>query len=206
MPNPAGWLTIDLSFNSVNLPVIIWLDMSPFKIQLKLETSGPGLDQLRHWPAADFAPDFVVAAAGKVRFEFNGRPLVAENGRLKLSSAVNPGQAGWLPDYIAGFALNLGRAARRMKSRTETGTSAIAKFIGEPVELRLERVEAQIIAAEVRHDKASIARLEAPAGLLLDEVGRALQDFYNQLLEVNPHLAAHPDVKTLYRKISELIC
>jgi hypothetical protein len=182
--------------------------MALFRLELRLEPSPDGRRMLEGWPERAFRPDFAVAASGAARFELAGQlvavaagenePLVVTTEQLRRE----PYNA-WLPDYIAGFALNLAKAANQIKAAAVKKVNA--KFLDEPLELSLVATGEANLKASLCYDGRPIAEGEGPAVLVLAEIGRALQDFVVQLLSLNPRLAEYAEVEQLRGLIAQLV-
>ena len=182
--------------------------MTLFRVDLRLQPSPQGMPELTNWPDATFTPDFAVAASGSARFEFDGKVLgVAKDKNEPLLMPVEKlhGDAfnSWLPDYIAGFALNLAEAAAGIRQPSRSRSSA--KFLDQPLELRLSRVGDAEIKVTFRYQTGVVAEGVGPAVLILAEIGRALQDFMVQLLSLNPRLAAYSEVVQLRKLIVQIL-
>lgn len=181
--------------------------MALFKIDLKLEPSPDGQRQLEGWPDTTFHPDFTVAASGSLYLEFTGKVagvnVDGELTGLPLEKAEAETFNPWLPDYIAGFAFNLATAAVKIKGGVQEKASA--KFLDEPVELRLQEFGEATIKVSLRYQAKTIAGYEGPKALILAEIGRALQDFMVQLLSLNPRLAEYEEVAQLRGLIAQIV-
>jgi hypothetical protein len=161
----------------------------PLRIELKLEPNETGLEELKNWPDTDFSPDFIVASSGLARFEFGGK-------------AVSAGSGEWLPDYLGGLALNLARAA---VSLWEGAPQASARFVDEPVKLKFTRYgDGDVIRVEIEMDDAKIQEIGLLESQFFDELRRTLDDFLEQLLQLNPSLRRQPDVKELETMLRRL--
>ncbi len=189
--------------------------MALLRIELRLQPSPTGERELARWPQAKFTPDFLVAASGQSRFELDDRLIgLGDDANQPLAVPADQLETSllnfWLPDYTAGFALNLAQAALRLK--TGERTSATAKFIDEALDLKLEKLPPSQNEATLPHLRVSfrysaevIGQVEAPLVLVMAEIGRTLQDFVVQLLSLNPHLVKQEDVRQLREMIAQLV-
>ncbi len=184
--------------------------MALLKIDLRLDPAKEGGRELSLWPETSFTPDFAVAASGKARFELDGKLIAVAAGDREPIAVAASGLHGepldpWLPDYIAGFALNLAQAAAQIRSHAKAKTAA--RFLDEPLELRLERDkhDPQRLSLSIHFGSATIAKTEGSAVLLLAEIGRALQDFMVQLLNLNPRLSEYSEVVQLRGLIAQIV-
>lgn len=193
--------------------------MALLKIELRLKPGVKGQQELDGWPQESFTPDFIVAASGLARIELESKLIgVAADSQQPTATTTDHLHGKqinyWLPDYTAGFALNLGDAAASLKAKERNKVSA--KFLDEPLELRLERIAADtktgtaksapdMLKISFLYSGETITEAKAPTVLVLAEIGRTLQDFMVQILDLNPLLADQKDVKHLREVISRIV-
>ncbi|NWJ48474.1 MAG: hypothetical protein HXX08_21670 [Chloroflexi bacterium] len=156
-----------------------------FKIELRLEPHVTGLQELENWPSSEFTPDFIVATSGSVRVEMNGL----------AANVPAHSRDEWLPDYLGGFALSLGRAAQKMR---EGAHQSAAHFVDEPVKLVFSRSSViGVIHIEIEAEGQKVAHVTLKDKAFYAEIRRSLDDFLHQLLQLNPSLVRQPDVSTI---------
>jgi len=179
-----------------------------FRIELRLAPSETGQRELKSWPATSFTPDFAVAASGTVRLELAGQMIGTKDHKLmsvetRLAQRLQEDINFWLPDYVGGFALGLGRALQTLRERAPQSR---AKFMDEPLALQFRRQSptATTIMVGFEVDGKGIRMAEVPEAVLYAEASRALQAFRRQLLDLNPELARQQDVLELSQLIQKL--
>ncbi|MEI6044201.1 MAG: hypothetical protein WCS37_07400 [Chloroflexota bacterium] len=178
-----------------------------FRIELRLKPAEAGERELKNWPAVNFTPDFAVAASGVVRIELAGQMIGAKDGKLmsvetRFAQRLQQDINFWLPDYIGGFALNLGRALQILRDGKSLSK---ASFVDEPMVLQFRRQPSKgSILVGFEAEGKSIRAAEITEKTLYAEVSRALQTFRRQLLELNPELARQQDVLELTQQIQKL--
>jgi hypothetical protein len=178
-----------------------------FRIELRLAPAEVGEKELKNWPAANFTPDFAVAASGVVRIELAGQMIGAKDGKLmavetRLAQRLQEDINFWLPDYVGGFALNLGRALQLL---IEGKSQSKAAFIDEPLALYFRRQPSTgNILVGFESGEKGIRVADVTEKVLYAEVSRALQTFRRQLLDLNPRLARQQDVLELSQQIQKL--
>ncbi|MBI3966000.1 MAG: hypothetical protein HY329_10235 [Chloroflexi bacterium] len=187
-----------------------------FHLDLRLSPSPEGARELRAWPEVDLTPDFAVAASGEVRIVLGDHVIVARDGRLRAvpvpEAYHDDAEPWWLPDYVGGFALALGRALGQIRAGAPR---AEARFLDEPVTLRFTRG-----SSATRDSSATSSRVTATPSLvyvrvdlefdgrpihsvtvsdttLYAEARAALDWLHQQLLDLNLGLELHPDVAEL---------
>ncbi|HEX2916077.1 MAG TPA: hypothetical protein VH186_35270 [Chloroflexia bacterium] len=186
--------------------------MTLLRIDLRLKPAPQGLQELAEWPGRNFTPDFIVAASGLARFELDDKvmavPVDSHGSRIESVNAAeldeqkyNP----WLPDYIAGFALNLADATAAIKAKKKT--QAHARFIDETLELILqsEPEEPGSLTLSFYHASKPVQSCKGPASLFYAEIGRSLQDLVVQLLNINPALSDYNDIERLRGWICQIV-
>lgn len=181
---------------------------SNFRIELRLAPAETGERELKSWPAAEFSPDFAVAASGVIRIELAGHMIGTRDGKImavetRLAQRLQEDINFWLPDYLGGFALNLGRGLQQLR---EGANHTQAAFVDEPLVLHFRRNPANrnvMVGFEFEKKGVRVAEVEEEA--LYAEVRRALQAFRRQLLDLNPELARQRDVLELNQQIQKLV-
>src|SRR4051812_931771 len=93
---------------------------SNFRIELRLAPAEAGERELKSWPATEFSPDFAVATSGAIRIELAGEMIGTKDGKVmavetRLAQRLQEDINFWLPDYLGGFALNMGRAVQQLR-------------------------------------------------------------------------------------------
>ncbi len=182
--------------------------MTIFRIDLRLAPAAESLAELKGWPTTKFTTDFAVAASGTAQFEFENHlaGVLPSQNQLQMVAREPKVPAHFksqLPDYIAGFAFNLATAALKIKQ--SANTKASARFLDEPLELHLSRANKPQITIGLYSDGKAVTQAEIPIALALAEIGRALQDFVVQLLNLNPRLAEHEEVARLREMIAQIV-
>ena len=182
--------------------------MALFRIDLRLKPAPDDEHKLAGWPEKELLPDFIVVTSGLARFELESRVVgtTAEGHQPTATTTdhLNSKQVNyWLPDYTGGFALNLANAALQVKKAGQT--PVVAKFIDEPLELRLEKHGDHELKVSFVYNAETVATAPVPTALVIAEVGRTLQDFVVQILTHNPRLAAQPDVARLQGLVGQLL-
>lgn len=174
------------------------------RLDLKLTPTAIGLKELQNWPDSVFTPDFAVAASGAVQIEIDGQ-LIGIHANQLTTVAVKQVKAGfnsWLPDYIGGFALNLGRATQKIH---EGANQSRAALVDEPLALRFQRqVNNGKVQVTFEANTKPLRAVEVSETVLYAEVKRALQVFHAHLLVINPKLAKQRDVQELSGFIKHL--
>ncbi len=178
-----------------------------FRIELKLTPSKEGEKALKKWPAANFSPDFAVAASGVIRLELAGQMIGSREEKimavetrfaLKLQEEIN----FWLPDFLGGFAVNLGRAIQTIH---EGGLQSKAGFMDEPSALLFRRQPTgSKIMVGFEANGAGIRVAEVPEAELYREVARTLVDFRTQVLKINSKLAELRDLQEISSAIETI--
>lgn len=181
--------------------------INAFRIELRLAPSEEGERQLKNWPTTNFTPDFAVAASGVVRLELAGQMIGTKDGKVmavetRLAQRLQEDINFWLPDYLGGFALNLGRAMQVLQN---SGVESKTAFVDEPLTIRFRRQPATkniIVGFEANGKGIRVAEVSENA--LYSEVLRALQTFRRQLLELNPELTHEQNMQELSQQIQKL--
>lgn len=176
-----------------------------FSIELRLEPNASGREALKNWPAAQITPDFIVATSGFLRLELDGQIPAVKAGRvLVIAKGIKEEEGNpWWPDYLGGFALNLGLAVLKLHTQAEQSRAA---FVDEPTALVFQRQpNTNLILVAFEPNGQRLLTALVPETELRSQIRRALQDFVTQLLSLNPKLASQPDVQELHRQIQALV-
>jgi hypothetical protein len=192
--------------------------MAQLRIEIRLAPSTEGKQELASWqPGTAFSPDFLVAASGTTCLYIGGKIIGGKKGANGLV-AVTPdtpeadGLNSNLPDYTAGFAFGLAKAALDLKNRTKNSVNV--KFVGEPIALRFTRdpqgtraMDDDTVRLELSYNTEAVAdaMTEIPLAEALAEIARSLLEFYLQLLRVNPQLRSYTEVAALREQISDIL-
>jgi hypothetical protein len=181
--------------------------MTVFLMAFHLLPSQEGQRQLEGWPETTFTPDFAVAASGSVTIEFDNYQVGDKKGWgigiFHLTEADKDYFTPYLPDYLGGLALNLAKAAVKIKDPGQEKSSA--KFLDEPMELLFTRINADTLKVSLRYQGETIAETKGPKVLILAIIGSALQNFMVQLLTINPRLAEYEEVAQLRGLIAQIV-
>lgn len=180
---------------------------SDFHLEFKLTPSEEGKSELQGWPAKKFSPDFAVAASGSLRVELAGQIVGTREGKVmavetRLAHRLQEDINFWLPDYLGGFALNLGKAVQTLH---EGALQSKANFMDEPTHFLFRRQPAGgkiLVGLEMNGNGVRVAEVDEEE--LYQEIARALEDFRKQLLELNPKLAKEENIKALSEYIKVL--
>jgi hypothetical protein len=174
-------------------------------LSLGLEPHNDTRQQLINWPAQPFTPDFIVVTSGLAQIELAGKLLGTKEGQVvTIAKGQEDAEVNcWWPDYIGGFALNLGRAVQAL---AEGSGQTRAKMIDEPVALLFHRQPGRSkIAVSFETDGKMILTSELPEAELRAQISRCLDDFYEQLLRLNYKLARQTDIQELKLLVQKLV-
>ena len=173
-----------------------------FQLTLKLQPSPEGLRQLQNWPKTPFSPDFAVAASGLIQLKIGDKFIGARDGKIFVGSPFDKTLNFWLPDYLGGFATNLGQAALKLHKGAK---STKAGFIDEPVALNFQRQPDEYIQIQFEAEGQTIQAVSIPLSNFYHEIARTLRDFQQQLIAINPKLSNEPEVREMAMTIRQLL-
>ncbi len=172
-----------------------------FHLTLKLQPSPEGLKQLQNWPQHPFSPDFAVAASGFIQIKIGDKVIGARDGKIFAGLPLDKTLNLWLPDYLGGLATNLGQAALKLQQGVKNSR---ARFLDEPLTLNFQHKPDNHILIQFEAEGQGVLAVIIAASEFYHELARALQDFHQQLIDLNPQLSNEAEVRGLAIQIQKL--